>query len=208
MKKQGSNRISYFAKVNENTVLEGNNYIGRWSSTKNTKIGFASYIGSKTKLNNVKIGRYCSIGSNISIIDGKHPTDTFASTHPAFYAVNNASQLKYVTKNKFQEFSFTDENGTVVEIGNDVWVGNDVRIIGGVKIGDGAVIGSCALVTKDVEPYSIVGGVPAKVIKKRFSDDIISKLLETKWWNKDAEWISSNAEIFDNVEKLLEELEK
>ncbi len=208
MKKQGSNRISHFAKVNENTVLEGNNYIGRWSSTKNTKIGFASYIGSKTKLNNVKIGRYCSIGSNISIIDGKHPTDTFASTHPAFYAVNNASQLKYVTKNKFQEFSFTDENGTVVEIGNDVWVGNDVRIIGGVKIGDGAVIGSCALVTKDVEPYSIVGGVPAKVIKKRFSDDIISKLLETKWWNKDAEWISSNAEIFDNVEKLLEELEK
>ena len=208
MKKQGSNRISHFAKVNENTVLEGNNYIGRWSSTKNTKIGFASYIGSKTKLNNVKIGRYCSIGSNISIIDGKHPTDTFASTHPAFYAVNNASQLKYVTKNKFQEFSFTDENGTVVEIGNDVWVGNDVRIIGGVKIGDGAVIGSCALVTKDVEPYSIVGGVPAKVIKKRFSDDIISKLLETKWWNKDAEWISSNAEIFDNVENLLEELEK
>lgn len=208
MKKKGSNRISHFAKVNENTVLEGNNYIGRWSSTKNTKIGFASYIGSKTKLNNVKIGRYCSIGSNISIIDGKHPTDTFASTHPAFYAVNNASQLKYVTKNKFQEFSFTDENGTVVEIGNDVWVGNDVRIIGGVKIGDGAVIGSCALVTKDVEPYSIVGGVPAKEIKKRFSDDIISKLLETKWWNKDAEWISSNAEIFDNVEKLLEELEK
>ena len=107
-----------------------------------------------------------------------------------------------------QVVTFTDENGTVVEIGNDVWVGNDVRIIGGVKIGDGAVIGSCALVTKDVEPYSIVGGVPAKVIKKRFSDDIISKLLETKWWNKDAEWISSNAEIFDNVENLLEELEK
>ena len=208
MKKQGSNRISHFAKVNENTVLEGNNYIGRWSSVKNTKIGFASYIGSKTTLNNVKIGRYCSIGSNISIIDGKHPTDTFASTHPAFYAANNASQLKYITENKFQEFSFADDKGTVVEIGNDVWIGNDVHIIGGVKIGDGAVVGSCALVTKDVEPYAIVGGVPAKVIKKRFTEDTIQKLLDTKWWNKDIDWIRTHAEDFDNVEKLLAEIEK
>lgn len=208
MKKQGSSRISHFAKINANTVLEGNNYIGRWSSVKNTSVGYASYLGSKTILNNAKIGRFCSIGSNISIIDGKHPTDTFASTHPAFYAVNNASQLKYVNENKFQEFSFADNNGTVVEIGNDVWIGNNVHIIGGVKIGDGAVIGSCALVTKDVAPYSIVGGVPAKEIKKRFSEDIIQRLLKAKWWDKDAEWISSHAESFDNVENLLEELEK
>ena len=208
MKKQGSSRISHFAKVNKNTVLEGNNYIGRWSSVKNTKIGFASYIGSKTTLNNVKIGKFCSIGSGISIIDGKHPTNVFASTHPAFYSVNNASQLNFVSENKFQEFSFADDNGTVVEIDNDVWIGNDVRILGGVKIGDGAVVGSCALVTKDVEPYSIVGGVPAKTIKKRFSDDIIQKLLENKWWNKDVEWIRSHAEDFDDVEKLLSEIEK
>lgn len=207
MKKQGSSKISHFAKVN-NTVLEGNNYIGRWSSVKNTSIGFASYIGSKSTLNSVKIGRFCSIGSGVGIIDGKHPTSTFISTHPAFYSVNNASGLKLVSKNKFQEFSFINDEGIVVEIGNDVWVGNDARIMGGVKIGDGAVIGSCALVTKDVEPYTIVGGVPAKVIKKRFSNDIIERLLKAQWWNKELDWICSHAESFDNVEKLLEELEK
>ena len=208
MKKISSSRVSHFAKTNKNTILEGNNYIGRWSSVKNTKMGFASYIGSKTTLNNVRIGKFCSIGSGISVIDGKHPTSEFASTHPAFYATNNASQLSLVSKNKFQEFSFTDDNGTVAEIGNDVWIGNDVRIIAGVRIGDGAVIGSCALVTKDIEPYSIVGGVPAKVIKKRFPDDVIQKLLDAQWWNKDFDWIRSHAEDFDNVEKLLEEIKK
>lgn len=207
MKQIGTSRVSHFSKRNQNTVLEGHNYIGRWSSVRNTTLGFASYIGAHSFLNNASIGRFCSIGSKVSILDGTHPTDTFVSTHPAFYAKQNASALSYISENKFQEFLTADAQNHTVVIGNDVWIGNDVCLLGGVTIGDGAVVGACALVTHDVAPYSIVGGVPAKVIKMRFSEDIINRLLKTAWWKRDEEWISAHAEDFDNIEKLLAALE-
>lgn len=207
MKQIGNSRISHFAKRNENTILEGHNYVGRWSSVCNTTLGFASYVGAHTALNNACVGKFCSIGSNIVVLDGTHPTSGFVSTHPAFYAQQNASALFYVSHDKFQEFPTADAQNHTVVIGNDVWIGNDVRLIGGVKIGDGAVIGACALVTHDVAPYSVVGGVPAKVIKMRFSADIVQKLTETSWWNRDESWICAHAEDFDDVEKLLSALE-
>jgi len=77
-------------------------------------------------------------------------------------------------------------------IGNDVWIGYDAVIMGGVTIGDGAIIGTRAVVTKDVEPYSIVGGVPAKEIRKRFTPEIIKKLMEIQWWNWPIEKIRSS----------------
>ena len=77
-------------------------------------------------------------------------------------------------------------------IGNDVWIGNDVRIIGGITIGDGAIVGLGAVVTKDVPPYAVVGGVPAKIIRYRFEQDKIEELLRDKWWNKEEEWIKDN----------------
>ncbi|MBO5552095.1 MAG: CatB-related O-acetyltransferase [Lachnospiraceae bacterium] len=85
-------------------------------------------------------------------------------------------------------------------IGSDVWLGNDVRIMGGVKIGDGAVVGTGALVTKDIPPYSINVGVPAKTIKYRFTEEQIEKLLTSKWWEKDEQWINSNIDRFSDVE--------
>lgn len=207
MKQIGNSRVSHFAKRNKNTVLEGHNYVGRWSSVCNTTLGFASYIGAHTALNNVCIGKFCSIGSNVSVLDGTHPTSDFVSTHPAFYAKQNASALPYVSENKFQEFPTADAQNHAVVIGNDVWIGNDVRLVGGVTIGDGAVVGACALVTHDVAPYSIVGGVPAKVIKMRFPADIVQRLLKTSWWNRDESWIRTHAEDFDDIEKLLLMLE-
>lgn len=207
MKQIGNSRVSHFAKQNKNTVLEGHNYVGRWSSVRNTTLGFASYVGAHTALNKACVGKFCSIGSNVAVLDGTHPTSGFASTHPAFYAKQNSSALSYVSENKFREFPTTDAQNHAVVIGNDVWIGNDVRLVGGVKIGDGAVVGACALVTHDVEPYSIVGGVPAKVIKMRFPADIVQKLLKTSWWNRDESWIRAHAEDFDDVEKLLSALE-
>lgn len=97
-----------------------------------------------------------------------------------------------------------DNKGDIV-IGNDVWIGYDAIIMPGVKIGDGAIIGTRAIVTNDVPPYTIVGGIPAKVIKKRFSDDIILKLLKIKWWDWPNEKIKANIKHIQsgNIDKLV-----
>ena len=86
--------------------------------------------------------------------------------------------------------------GKPVVIGNDVWIGSYVRIMEGVTIGDGAVVAACALVTKDVPPYAVVGGVPAKVIKYRFDPDTIEKFLQLKWWDRSSSWLRAHAESF------------
>ncbi len=126
------------------------------------------------------IGSYCSIGSGASFImagNQGHRYD-WISSFPFFYM----SEFDVFSKS---QDGFQKAGDTVV--GNDVWIGSEAMIMPGVQIGDGAVIGSRALVTKDVEPYSIVGGNPAKLIKKRFSDDDIQKLQEMKWWEWDEE---------------------
>lgn len=124
------------------------------------------------------IGSYCSIGSGASFImagNQGHRYD-WISSFPFYYM----SEIE--SFNQSQD-GYKSLGNTIV--GNDVWIGSEVMIMPGVKIGDGAVIGSRALVTKDVEPYSIVGGNPAKLIKKRFEDKHIEMLLEIKWWNWD-----------------------
>ena len=88
-------------------------------------------------------------------------------------------------------------------IGNDVWIGNNVLIMGGVKIGDGAVIGTGALVNKDVPPYSINVGIPAKTIRYRFSEEQIDKLEKMHWWDNNEEWIRKNIESFSNIEDFI-----
>ncbi|MBU9735538.1 CatB-related O-acetyltransferase [Lachnospiraceae bacterium ASD5720] len=89
-----------------------------------------------------------------------------------------------------------------VIIGNDVWIGDGAQIIGGHKIGDGAIVAAGAVVTKDVLPYSIVGGVPAKIIRFRFEKDDINYLMQLKWWDKDREWIEKHAAYFENIKLL------
>lgn len=152
-----------------------------------------------------RIGRYCSINETARIWDN-HSLDT-VSTHPFLdnrlfctkEDKNKRDQLirQYGvhTHNSINELCEIRNNPPIV-IGNDVWIGANVVILPGVKIGDGAVLAAGAVVTKDVEPYAIVGGVPAKIIKYRYNKQIINSLLQIKWWDWSIEKIEENIEFF------------
>ncbi|WP_298262382.1 CatB-related O-acetyltransferase [uncultured Lutibacter sp.] len=157
---------------------------------KNVKYHF-DFIGDK-----LIIGKFCMIASDATFImnGGNHLTE--ATTAYPFAIFGGAWQDAMEGK------TYPTKGDTI--IGNDVWIGHDATIMPGVYIGNGAIIASKAVVTKNVEPYTIVGGNPAKPIKKRFSEDTISKLLELKWWDWDIEKITENVEkLTSNPEALL-----
>ncbi len=201
---KSSTRVSYKTIINSKTIFEGHNVIRENTSIGNSKIGYGTYIDSNSNLDNSKIGRFCSIANNVTVIKYTHPTKNNVSTHPAFFSVLKQAGFSYVNENLFEEELFWNRIDKVtVKIGNDVWIGCHAIIMGGVEIGDGAIIAAGAIVTKDVLPYSIVGGVPAKPIKKRFSENEINFLLEYKWWNKPFEWISQNAKYFQDINQFI-----
>ena len=130
---------------------------------------------------NVKIGRFCSIASNVKIMAGSHPLNRF-TTHMLTY---NGEFDKFAVSEFGKEWVLKPIK-TIPEpltIGNDVWIAEDVVLKGGITIGDGAVIAANSVVTKDVPPYAIVGGIPARIIRYRFSHDVIDELMKIKWWN-------------------------
>ena len=199
-------KIVPFSRIDKFSVLEGDNYIGRNSIILRTTIGRHSYVGSNCVFTNTEIGRFCSISSNVQIVTGKHPSSVFVSTHPAFYSSTHSAGKTFANQTIFEEFSFT-KDGKSVEIGNDVWIGRNVLIMEGVTIGNGAIIATGSVVTKDIEPYSIVGGIPAKNIRKRFLDDECNKLLQLKWWNWTENEIQSHAYLFSDIKSFLENTE-
>lgn len=148
-----------------------------WGKCKlfHSSLGDYSYIGRNTRLTYAEVGKFCSIAGDVIVGMGSHTIDKI-STSPIFTEVRNGSGHKWIDKDIIEPFR-------PVYIGNDVWVGTRAMIMGGVTIGDGAVIGAGAIVTKDVPPYAIVGGVPAKIIRYRFSDEMIKKLESLRWWD-------------------------
>lgn len=193
-------KVSFDSK----TYFEGGNRIAQRTSLRNIHVGYASYIGNTCQLSNCFIGRFCSIGSHVHIIRGTHPIH-FVSMHPAFYSLARQSGFTYSKNQEFNETAplvYRDQYATC--IGNDVWIGTGVKIIEGVSIGDGSVVAAGAVVTKDVPPYAIVGGVDAKIIKYRFDENVRESLMSLKWWEWPLEKIKNKASLFLDVKKFLE----
>lgn len=183
--------------------------IGDDCQITNSTIGKYTYITEGARITMAKIGRYCSIGPRLRIGMGQHPTKDFVSTSPIFYKKNTNINFSYTNFDKFVQHKFVDKKKSYfVEIGNDVWIGTNVTIMDGIKIGDGSVIGANSLVTKDIPPYAIHAGTPAKLIKNRFSKKNIKYLMNIKWWNKPKEWISKNANYFNKIDKFLKLIKK
>ena len=149
--------------------------------------------------NNAKliVGNFCSIAANVTIfLGGNHRTD-WVTTYPFGHIHQNIF-------NNFNGDGHPSTKGDIV-IGNDVWIASNVTIMSGVSIGDGAVIANNSHVVKNVEPYSLVGGNPAKFIKYRFTPEQIEKLLEIKWWNWDDEKINKFTSLLcnDNIDEFI-----
>jgi acetyltransferase-like isoleucine patch superfamily enzyme len=188
-------KIIFPVSIDNNCSIGKNTVIHKNVRLSNSTLGDYSYTHSS--LLNSDVGKFCSIAPNCIFGLAKHPTEKIVSTYPAFYSKNNRGCLC-----SFSHADLFDEQPGKTIIGNDVWVGSNCIIMAGVIIGNGAIIGAGSVVTKDVEDYAIVGGVPAKLIRYRFEKDQINFLNQFKWWDRDIGWIENNCSLFLDIEKF------
>lgn len=184
--------IKYFERIQK---AHQRNKVKNWMEEGILKVGLNtygiqhinidSYKGSEAK---VTIGKYCSIAPNFKVITG--------GIHPIDWVSSFPHRIKLNMVGKYTD-GMPQTKGNI-EIGNEVWIGTNVTILSGVNIGHGAIILSGSVVTKNVEPYSIIGGVPAKILRKRFDDIQIKKLLEINWWDWEEEKIRENVSLLSS----------
>lgn len=180
--------VSLFCKIDGLSSVGKKAKVNSLTQVYNSTMGRYSYLGRHSYLICADIGQFCSIGDEVKVGLGIH-TISNLSTSPLFTEKHNGTGSSWADKNVVIPFKR-------VVVGNDVWIGERVIIMGGITIGDGAVIGAGAIVTKDVPPYAVVAGVPAKVIRYRFSENIIKKLLQLQWWNLEDDVLKQNLHLF------------
>lgn len=184
-----NSRISILSFVSAKNDIHSTVAIFRMAKVKNSTIGAYSYVGNDTDVECADIGKFCSIADHCRVGMGGHKLNTL-STSPIFTEAANSTKSKWVAQDIYSE-----EDKRAI-LGNDVWIGSHVLINGGITVGHGAVVGAGAVVVKDVPPYAIVGGVPARIIRYRFTQEVIEKLLELEWWNYDDATLKENISFF------------
>ena len=175
------------------------NRLSAHSSVLESTLGDYSYIGGYSRIAHACIGKFTSIGPEVLIGLGSHPSRGYVSTYPAFYSAVSRDRLSFVTHNKFDEYRQT-------KVGHDVWIGARAILIDGITVGDGAIVGAGAVVTRDVPPYAVVGGVPAKIIRYRFELAEIEALLRIKWWDRELSWIERHAGTYEDATKFIDKV--
>lgn len=182
--REQSLRIGYLARCidcrfgNYNTVYPG-------ARLEKVSLGDFSYVAHDSNVYNATVGKFSCIGPQVMVGLGLHPSRDFVSIHPAFYSTLRQSKRTFADRQYFEEYRPT-------VIGNDVWIGARVVISGGVTIGDGAIVGSGAVVAGDVPPFAIVGGIPARLIRMRFSAEEIEAIQASRWWDLDPGVLEQN----------------
>ena len=194
-------KVSLFSFVSLNNQIDKSVCIYRGVKIKNSSIGAYTYVGNSTDISNAEIGSFCSIADHCRIGMGGHSL-SHLSTSPIFIEKVNGCKEVWSTQD------LNPVKSKRVVVGNDVWIGSHVLINGGVKIGNGAVVGAGAVVVKDVPPYAIVGGVPAKIIRYRFPENIIMTLEEVQWWNLPVEALKSHISLFQKENLTVEEIKQ
>lgn len=183
----------------KNSVLESTAKVESGSSFYNSNIGRHSFCGYDCEISNATIGSFCSIASGVLIGGGRHPVE-WISTSPVFYDNRDSVKTKYSRHSR-------SPNRRVM-IGHDVWIGANAIIMQGVSIGTGAVVGAGSVVTKDVEPYAIVAGVPARTLRKRFDQPLIDRLLASRWWESTDDELEGAAAFAREPSLFLDALSK
>lgn len=176
------NQISRYSSGFMNVVFEGENAVmDGCIFSGNIHLGYRTTLGKDNLISgNVRIGKYCQFGMNVAIHGTNHPI-SYLTTYINTRLFDGLSNLK------------TEKE---IEIGNDVWVGHAAIILAGVSVGNGAIIAAGSVVSKNVDPYSIVAGNPAKIIKKRFSENIINEIEKLEWWDKNDEELKKIKPLF------------